>query len=112
MPCSVPVLPNRAADAQTRCPSNCEHFRAAKDSWREYERICTEILTYVFTPDLSVPDIQTRSDDGLDIIDAIFPIRSNAPPWALVRSEFRTRFVDAELKNYCDAIERPWRGDL
>jgi hypothetical protein len=75
-----------------------------RDTWREYERICTEILTYVFTPDLAAPDIQSRSDDGLDIIDAIFPIRSNLPPWSLVRSEYRTRFAVAEFKNYCDPI--------
>jgi hypothetical protein len=75
-----------------------------RHDWREFERICTEILTYVFTPDLAAPDIQSRSDDGLDIIDAIFPIRSHLPPWSLVRSEYRTRFVVAEFKNYCDPI--------
>lgn len=74
------------------------------DDWREYERLCTEILTYVFAPELAAPDIQSRSDDGLDIIDAIFPIRSNQAPWSLVRSEYKTRFVVAEFKNYCDPI--------
>lgn len=91
----------RRADALS---SKLRALSCGKESWREYERICTEILTYVFTPDLSAPDIQSRSDDGLDIVDAIFPIRANAPPWALVRSEFRTRFAVAEFKNYCDAI--------
>jgi hypothetical protein len=75
-----------------------------KNDWREFERICTEILTYVFTPDLATPDIQSRSDDGLDIIDAIFPIRSYQHPWSLIRSEYGTRFVVAEFKNYCDPI--------
>lgn len=72
--------------------------------WKDYERICTEILTYVFSPDLAAPEIQSRSDDGLDIIDAIFPIRSNAAPWSIVRAEYRTRFAVAEFKNYCDPI--------
>ena len=75
-----------------------------RDHWREYERICIEILTFVFTPDLAAPDSQSRSEDGLDIVDAIFPIRSNRPPWSLVRSEYRTRFAVAEFKNYCDPI--------
>lgn len=75
-----------------------------RDHWREFERACTEILTYVLTPDLATPDIQSRSEDGLDIIDAIFPIRSHEPPWSLVRSEYHTRFVVAEFKNYCDPI--------
>jgi Fe-S cluster biosynthesis and repair protein YggX len=72
--------------------------------WKDYERICTEILTYVFSPDLAAPEIQSRSDDGLDIIDAIFPIRSNAAPWSIVRAEYRTRFAVAEFKNYCGPI--------
>lgn len=75
-----------------------------RNTWRDYERICTEILTYIFSPDLAAPDIQSRSDDGLDIIDAIFPIRSSEAPWALVRAEYRSRFVVAEFKNYCDPI--------
>src|SRR5690606_9632073 len=66
-----------------------------KNNWKDYEKVCTEILTHVFTPDLGAPDIQSRSDDGLDIIDAIFPIRTYHPPWSMVRSEYRTRFVVA-----------------
>ena len=75
-----------------------------KDGWRDYERLCTKILTHIFTPDLGTPDIQTRSDDGLEIMDAIFPIRSSLPPWSWIRSEYASRFVVAEFKNYCDPI--------
>lgn len=74
------------------------------DNWKQYESVCTEILTYVFSPALATPDIQSRSDDGLDIIDAIFAIRAPQAPWSLVRSEYRTRFVVAEFKNYSDPI--------
>jgi hypothetical protein len=31
-------------------------------------------------------------------------LRTNEPPWSLVRSEYRTRFVVAEFKNYNDPI--------
>lgn len=84
--------------------SSLAAVHCGRDHWKDYERICTNILTYVLAPDLAAPEIQSRSDDGLDIIDAIFPIRSNQPPWSIVRSEYRTRFVVAEFKNYCDAI--------
>jgi hypothetical protein len=98
------LLQGATIDRGETLSSRLRALPCGQDSWREYEQICTEILTYVFTPDLSAPDIQSRSDDGLDIIDAIFPIRSSAPPWALIRSEFRTRFVVAEFKNHCDGI--------
>ena len=75
-----------------------------KDSWRQFENVCVEILSYVFSPALGAPDIQSRSDDGLDILDAIFPIRSRDYPWSYIRSEHGTRFVVAEFKNYTDPI--------
>lgn len=75
-----------------------------KDHWRAFEEVCVEILSLVFSPELGPPDIQSRSDDGLDIIDAIYPIRSSEHPWAFIRSEYGTRFVVCEFKNYTDSI--------
>ena len=75
-----------------------------RNGWKDYEFLCTEILTKIFSPALGPPDIQKRSDDGLDIMDAIFPIRAVTPPWSLIRSEYNTRFVVAEFKNYTDPI--------
>jgi hypothetical protein len=73
---------------------------SGNDDWRKFEDWGTEILTEIFKPHLGPPDKQVRSDDGLDIMDAIFPIRAGTPPWSLVRSEYVTRFVVAEYKNY------------
>lgn len=75
-----------------------------RDDWRDFELWCTEILTAIFEPELGPPDQQTRSDDGLDIMDAIFPIRSDTTPWSLIRAEYATRFVVAEFKNYGDPV--------
>lgn len=75
-----------------------------KESWRAFESICVEILSLLFMPALGAPEIQNRSDDGLDIIDAIFPIRSHVQPWSLIRSEHLTRFVVGEFKNYTNPI--------
>jgi len=79
-------------------------IKAGKDDWSKFENWGTEILTEIFKPDLGPPDQQTRSDDGLDIMDAIFPIRAGNPPWALVRAEYGTRFAVAEYKNYTKPI--------
>lgn len=68
--------------------------------WRDFEILGTRILSDVFSPHLGAPETHARSDDGLDILDAIFPVRGTAPPWATVRSEYRSRFVVAEFKNY------------
>ncbi len=77
---------------------------AGRSDWRNFEDVGVAVLSYIFNPALGIPQIQSRSDDGLDIIDAIFPIRSHEPPWSLIRSEYRTRFVVAEFKNYSDPV--------
>jgi hypothetical protein len=62
------------------------------------------MLSDIFSPQLGAPDMQSRSEDGLDIMDAVFPIRGTTAPWATVRSEYRSRFVVAEFKNYVEPI--------
>lgn len=77
---------------------------AGRGAWRTYEELGTRILTELFEPELGAPDVQTRSEDGLDIMDAVFPIRASSPPWSLVRSEYQSRFAVAEFKNYVEPI--------
>lgn len=81
-----------------------ESIAPGRDDWRAFEVWCADILTDIFKPDLGPPDRQTRTDDGLDIMDAIFPIRTGNPPWSQVRAEFATRFMVGEFKNFVDPI--------
>ncbi|WAM19505.1 restriction endonuclease [Rhodococcus sp. JS3073] len=77
-----------------------------REDWKKFEETATEILTKLFNPHLGPPEIQNRTDDGLDIMDAIFPIRSYQPPWSFIRQEHQTRFVVAEFKNYTQEISQ------
>lgn len=78
------------------------NIRPGRTEWRNYEDVCIEILTYAFTPPLSPPTIQSRSEDGLDRRDAIYAIRPGNQIWDALRTECRTRFVVAEFKNIED----------
>ncbi|MNR96984.1 hypothetical protein D3C72_281470 [compost metagenome] len=77
---------------------------AGKEGWRKFEVWGTELISDIFKPDLGPADRQIRSDDGLDIMDAIYPIRASTGPWSHLRNEFSTRFVVAEYKNFVDPI--------
>jgi len=79
-------------------------IRPGPDDWRIFEKWCFEILTDIFRPDLGPPAWQKRTNDRLDIMDAIFPIRAKTHPWTQVRADFLTRFVIAEFKNHSGAI--------
>lgn len=73
-----------------------------KNYWRKYEDVCIKILNYLFLNPLAPPKIQSRTEDGLDIRDAIYPIRPGNQYWDTLRAECRTRFMVAEFKNYTD----------
>jgi WD40 repeat protein len=71
-----------------------------REHWRQYEDICIKILNYAFIPPLLLPKIQFKSEDGLDRLDAIYPISSGDPIWGRIQIQFKTRYVVTEFKNY------------
>lgn len=73
---------------------------AGRSGWKNYEDVCIRALNYAFIPPLRNPRIQSRSEDGLDVRDAVYSIGSGNAFWTSLRSECRTRFVVAEFKNY------------
>lgn len=70
-----------------------------RDDWREYEVLAVDVLNYLFIPSLGAPRIQDRTEDGLDIRDAIYPISAKDKFWGEVRTNFMSRSVVAEFKN-------------
>ncbi|WP_442783887.1 restriction endonuclease [Collimonas fungivorans] len=83
-----------------------EALPAGKGHWRDFEDLCVEILNYALFPQLGVPAVQSRSEDGLDIRDAVYPIASNDTFWQEVRRTCSTRFMVAEFKNYTENIRQ------
>jgi hypothetical protein len=79
-------------------------MKPGRSDWRAFEESGTRALTQIFEPHLGPPEVHNRTDDGLDIMDAIFPIRSSSAPWSVVRAEYRSRFIVAEYKNHEDYI--------
>ena len=75
-----------------------------KTGWKEYEKVAAGVLTEIFAQHLNPPTLQIRSDDGLDIMDAIFDIPDEGSAWERIRADYRTYFVVAEFKNYTDQI--------
>lgn len=93
-------LPKEEATKKNILIEKLKNIKPGRSEWRLYEDLCVEILTYVFTPPLSPPTIQSRSEDGLDRRDAIYAIRPGNKIWDALRTECRTRFVVAEFKNF------------
>jgi len=71
-----------------------------KKGWKDYENICIEILNYLFVPPLKEPRIQSRTESGLDVRDALYPNRSNHPNWQFIRGDYDAKYIVFEFKNY------------
>ena len=69
------------------------------DHWRDFEELCVEILNYALLPQLGVPTVQSRSEDDLDIRDAVYPIGNGNTFWDEMKRTCTTRFMVAEFKN-------------
>lgn len=75
-------------------------LKRGRDDWQAYEDLVVEMINYAFYPELGIPLLQSRSEDGLDIRDAIYPIKSQHWFWNEVRTACQTRFVVVECKNH------------
>jgi len=68
--------------------------------WKDYENICIDILNYLFVPPLKQPKIQSRTESGLDIRDALYPNRCDHPNWKFIRTDYDAKYILFEFKNY------------
>lgn len=81
-----------------------EDLPSGRETWREYEDLCVEILNYALIPPFKVPSIQSRSEDGLDVRDVVYPIGNRNSFWDEIKRTCSTRFSVSEFKNYSESI--------
>ncbi|MGK5060319.1 hypothetical protein ACQ4WY_25620 [Janthinobacterium sp. LB2P49] len=86
--------------------SRLEVLRPGRENFREFEDLCVEILNYVFIPHLGIPSVQSRSEDCLDVRDAVLPIASDHTFWQEIKQICSTRSMIAEFKNYSERIRQ------
>ena len=99
----TPLIKDRELPTENALISELQKLPPGKSHWREYEDLCVKILNYLFLNPLAPPKLQSRTEDGLDIRDAIYPIRLGNSYWDTLRNECRSRFMVAEFKNHTDS---------
>jgi hypothetical protein len=65
-----------SSDQEDEIVARLAAVQCGHPNWRKFENVGIDLLTKTFTPELGPPTVQSRSADGLDILDAIFPIRA------------------------------------
>jgi hypothetical protein len=69
-------------------------------TWKEYEQLCQEVITFLFDPFLYGFQAQTETTDGANRYDFICRIKPGDSFWDALRTDFRTRSVLFECKNH------------
>lgn len=78
---------------------------AGKPGWQVFERTCHEAIRFLFDRELHNLVAQQHTYDGLNRMDLIGRIRPERESfWAMLASDFATRYVVFEAKNYAEAI--------
>jgi hypothetical protein len=73
----------------------------------DYEKLCMEVMAFLFDPYLYGFESQMKTADNANRYDFICRILPGNPFWDAVRTDFRTRSILFECKNY----ERPITAD-
>ncbi|MDQ0420295.1 hypothetical protein J2045_001314 [Peteryoungia aggregata LMG 23059] len=75
----------------------CEgHYRGAKS----FELACSAALKYVFREDFDQWIEQSSVEEGFHRLDLLAHLKPVSQFWSAIRSDFRTRYVVFEFKNY------------
>ncbi|WP_157814337.1 hypothetical protein [Rhizobium sullae] len=77
---------------------------AEKLSPTEYENLCMQVFSHVFTPKLYGFAKQFRTTDGANKYDFICRIKPGVAFWDDLRKDFRTRAILFECKNHQEKI--------
>lgn len=108
------IVTKLSADAEIKSNSNNDaiwkqklsNIEPGKESFREYEDVCVEILKYVLGDYLTLWKKQQSSNDGLYRFDLCCKIKSgtNQEFFDTIKNYFNTKYIVFEFKNYKDAI--------
>lgn len=90
----------------TRLWDELRVLRKGKKAWPAYERLCKEILQYLFSADLHGWHAQKRTDDGLNRFDYICRIRPTTDFWRFLLEHLHSRYALFEFKNYQGKIQQ------
>ncbi|UVS79431.1 hypothetical protein Actkin_03179 [Actinokineospora sp. UTMC 2448] len=74
--------------------------------WVAYQKLCEEILAYLFCPGLENPRTEVSTASKVNRRDIVMANYATDGFWEFMRSHYRADFVIADAKNYAAAIKK------
>lgn len=82
-----------------------QDIRPGRSGAKAYERVCVDIVDYLFGEHLVDARPQSRTEDGLHVMDVVYRVRPQHSFWNTLTRDFRARVVLFEFKNYSAAVK-------
>ena len=77
-----------------------------KTTWVQYQKLCTDILGYLFCPPLETPLPESPNATGVNRRDAVLPNYADEGIWKFFREAYRADLVVVDAKNYSGLISK------
>ncbi len=73
---------------------------------KKFEKICTDIINYLFGTEFFQTDTQHKTNDKLFRMDMICSLKGTTEFWKFLMQFYNTKFVVFEFKNYSEQIDQ------
>ena len=87
----------------------CDRLRSlkrGKHTWVAYEKLCIEILKYLFRNDLEGWHSQKSTEGGTNRYDYVCRVKPTTEYWKFIVDNLNSRYVVFEFKNYAEKIKQ------
>lgn len=80
--------------------------KTGRKSSTKYERICTEIIKYLFETEFSQFSQQHKTNDSMFRMDILCSLKGTTAFWKMLINFYNTKFVVFEFKNYSRKLKQ------
>ena len=80
--------------------------KQGKGNSAEYEKICAEIIKYLFETEFSQFSEQHKTQDAMFRMDILCALKGTTAFWQMLTHYYNTKFVVIEFKNYTKKIQQ------
>ena len=85
---------------------NLETIKPGKKDFKKYEKLCKEIIDFLFESEIFYGKEQLRTDNKQSRYDYIARINPTTDFWKFIVNEIKSRYVIFEFKNYSKEINQ------
>lgn len=93
-------------DTGSRLCRELHNLPPGNSDWSQFEKLCEEILKYLFNDHLAGWSKQKRTDDELNRFDYVCRIKPSTEFWNFVLQQMHSRYIIFEFKNYKEPIKQ------